>query len=102
MDSKPILALFNPVLETRLYTDANRIGLGGILFQVHDSKVKVVSYFSRHTTVTEQKYHSFELETLAIVAAIKRFCQYIWRRPFTIYTDCAADSSNKKKRSMLE
>jgi hypothetical protein len=69
--AKPILALFEPELETRLYIDASRIGLAGILVQVKDGKEFVVSYFSRHTTSADQNYHSFELETLAIVASVR-------------------------------
>ena len=46
------------------------IGLGGILIQVVDGKEKIVAYYSRQTFPTEQKLHSFELETLAILAAV--------------------------------
>jgi transposase InsO family protein len=88
--SKPILALYDQNLETRLYTDASAIGIAGILVQVRDNRENVVAYFSRHTTLNEHKYHSFELETLAIVSSVKRFRQYLLGRPFTIITDCAA------------
>jgi hypothetical protein len=98
--AKPILALFEPELETRLYTDASRIGLAGILIQVKDGKEFVVSYFSRHTTSAEQNYHSFELETLAIVVSVKRSRQFLWGRPFTIYTDCAAARSTFLKKDV--
>ncbi|CAH1372899.1 hypothetical protein MTP99_014326 [Tenebrio molitor] len=90
LTSEPVLRLFDPTLKTRLYTDASRIGLAGILVQVKNGKEFVVSYFSRHTTTAEQKYHSFELETLAIVASVKRFRQYLLGIPFMIFTDCAA------------
>jgi hypothetical protein len=80
----PVLRLFDPTLETRLYTDASRVGLAGILVQVKDGKEFVVSYFSRHTMTAEQKHHSFELETLASVASVKRFRQYLLGMPFMI------------------
>jgi hypothetical protein len=98
--AKPIPALFEPELETRLYTDASRIGLAGILAQVKDGKEFVVSYFSRHTTSAEQNYNSLELETLAIVASVKRFRQFLWGRSFTIYTDCAAVRSTFLKKDV--
>ncbi|EFA11803.1 Retrovirus-related Pol polyprotein from transposon 297-like Protein [Tribolium castaneum] len=86
----PILTLYDSRKDIILYTDASRWGLAGILVQLHEGKEKVVAYFSRQTAQAEQKYHSFELETLAIVAAVKRFRQYLLGRPFTIVTDCAA------------
>jgi hypothetical protein len=98
--AKPIPALFEPELETRLYTDASRIGLAGILAQVKDGKEFVVSYFSRHTTSAEQNYNSLELETLAIVASVKRFRQFLWGRSFTIYTDYAAVRSAFLKKDV--
>jgi hypothetical protein len=90
LTTKPVLTLFDPELKIRVYSDASRIGLGGILAQVDQNQEKVVAYFSRCTTNCEQKYHSFELETLAIVEAVKRFRQYLWGRSFEIVTDCAA------------
>jgi hypothetical protein len=90
LTTKPVLTLFDPKLKIRVYSDASRIGLGGILAQVDQNQEKVVAYFSRCTTNCEQKYHSFELETLAIVEAVKRFRQYLWGRSFEIVTDCAA------------
>jgi hypothetical protein len=74
--SKPILAIFNPQLEIKLYTDASPIGWAGILIQVENDKEVVVAYFSRHNSSVEQKYHSFELETLAIVVSVRRYRQY--------------------------
>lgn len=100
LTSKPVLALFASELETRLYTDASRMGLAGILIQVKDGKEFVVSYFSRHTTATEQNYHSFELETLAIVASVKRFRHYLLGIPFVIFTDCAAVRSTFLKTEL--
>lgn len=39
-------------------------------------------------TVVESKYHSFELECLAVVYAIKRSHVYLAGIPFKIITDC--------------
>jgi transposase InsO family protein len=49
-----------------------------------------VEYFSRSTRPNEKNFHSFELETLAIVEAVKKFRHYLLGREFTIITDCAA------------
>jgi len=42
-----------------------------------DNVFKPVFYFSKRTTSTEAGYHSFELECLAVVYAIKRFHVYL-------------------------
>jgi hypothetical protein len=85
-----VLTLFNPDLEIRLYTDTSCLGVAGILIQVNSKKENVISYFSKHTTANERKFHSFELKALAIVSSVRRFRQYLLGRSFTIVTDCAA------------
>ena len=49
-----------------------------------------VFYFSKRTTEVESRYHSFELETLAIIYALRRFRIYLQGIPFKIVTDCNA------------
>ena len=88
---QPVLAIYNPQAETELHTDASAEGIGAILLQKQsDGKLKPVLYFSMKTTPQESKYHSYELETLAIVRALQRMRVYLYGRPFKIYTDCAA------------
>jgi hypothetical protein len=53
-----------------------------------DGKLHPVFYFSKRSTETEAKYHSFELETLAIIYALRRFRIYLQGRHFKILTDC--------------
>lgn len=52
--------------------------------------MKVVAYATRQTTATEEKYHSFELEALAVVFAINRFKVYLSGIKFRVVTDCSA------------
>ncbi|KAL4091307.1 hypothetical protein QTP88_026010 [Uroleucon formosanum] len=40
--------------------------------QVEDGKMHPISYFSRRTSKDEAKYHSYELEALAIVSALRQ------------------------------
>lgn len=49
-----------------------------------------VAYFSQAINQTESRYHSFELEMLAMVRAIERFHVYLYGIEFTIVTDCNA------------
>lgn len=63
----PILHIFQPDLPTELHTDASKQGYGAVLLQQFDQSWHPVYYYSKHTTVHEQNYTSFELEILAII-----------------------------------
>lgn len=68
LTQRPVLAVYNRQANTELHTDASKEGIGGILLQEQtDGTLRPVCYFSRQTTDTERRYHSFELETLAVV-----------------------------------
>lgn len=87
--SRPVLAIYSPHAETELHCDASASGFGGILLQKQSDNVwKPISYWSQRTTVTEAKYHSYELECLAVVYALKRFHIYLAGQEFRIITDC--------------
>lgn len=101
--SRPILAIYDPALLTELHTDASQTGIGGILMQRSDEKspLRVVAYFSRQTTVEERHFHSFELETLAVVASLNRFRSYLVGIDFKIVTDCNAVRLTWTKRDLV-
>jgi transposase InsO family protein len=76
--------------------------VAGILLQKSDEGLfKPVSYFSRKTTPDEQRLHSFELETLAVVASLSRFRVYLLGVPFKILTDCNALRTTLTKRDLI-
>jgi hypothetical protein len=83
----PLLRIFNPNLEIELHTDASCVGIGAALLQKEDGVVRPVAYFSRRTTECEAKYHSYDLETLAVVDAVEHFRHYLYGVHFTVYTD---------------
>ena len=60
----------------------------------------VVFYFSQRTTAAEAKYHSFELECLAVIYAIKRFHIYLAGIKFKIITDCDCFRLTSSKRDI--
>lgn len=65
-------------------------GVAGIWVQKDERHERVVAYFSRQTTRNKRKFHTFELEAMAIVASVKRLIrQYLQGRNFTIM-ECAA------------
>lgn len=101
LTTEPVLAIFDPELPTELHTDASAVGLGAILLQEHAGKRKrVVGYFSRSTRGAETRYHSYELETLAVVRALQHFRHYLIGVNFKIVTDCnSLKLTEKKKRT---
>lgn len=95
------LAVFDPKKETILYTDASREGVAGILVQVHQHGERPVHYYSRQTTNEEKRYHSFELELLAIVASLQKFRLYLLGCKFKLVTDCNAVRYSLTKKEVL-
>ncbi|KAJ8917010.1 hypothetical protein NQ315_012927 [Exocentrus adspersus] len=50
-----IIPIYDPKLKTEVHTDASKWGIGGILLQEHDNKLKPVMYYSRQTSKEEQR-----------------------------------------------
>ncbi|KAI5608507.1 hypothetical protein C0J50_6646 [Silurus asotus] len=77
-----------PVLA---YPDASERGLGAILYQHQDGRLRVIAYGSRTLFPAEKGYrlHSGKLEFLALKWAVcEKFSDYLFYAPhFTIYTD---------------
>ncbi|CAK9833144.1 Transposon Tf2-8 polyprotein [Anthophora retusa] len=87
--NKPILSIYSPTAETELHCDASTSGFGAIVLQKQANGCrKPIAYYSQRTTPVEARYHSFELECLAVVNAIKRFRIYLSGIHFKIFTDC--------------
>lgn len=78
LTSEPILTIFNSKLPTEVHTDVSSIGYGAVLMQTHeDGKKHVVPYYSQMTKGAESRYHSYELETLAVKKALEHFRHYL-------------------------
>lgn len=102
LTERPLLALYDPKAETQLHTDACKSGVAGILLQADANGVfRPTSYFSRKTTPDERRLHSYELETLAVVASLNRFRVYLIGMPFKILTDCNALRYTLTKRDVI-
>ncbi|KAL3969298.1 transcription factor SOX7/8/10/18 (SOX group E/F) [Sarotherodon galilaeus] len=74
-----------------LHCDASQVGLGAVLYQRQQGKMRVIAYGSRTLSPAEKKYHlhSGKLEFLAMKWAIcERFRDYLYHAPsFVVYTD---------------
>ncbi|XP_028304146.1 uncharacterized protein K02A2.6-like [Gouania willdenowi] len=88
LHSAPLLVHFDPDKEVVLSCDASPYGVGAVLsHRVEDGDEKPIGYVSRTLTAAEKGYSQLEKEGLAVVFAVKRFHQYLYGRPFTIFTD---------------
>ena len=89
--SPPILAYPDFNSPFTLHTDASEEGLGAVLYQRQDGKLRVIGYGSRTLTPAEKNYwlHSGKLEFLALKWSIcEKFRDYLFYAPhFTVYTD---------------
>ncbi|XP_045500402.1 uncharacterized protein LOC123697879 isoform X2 [Colias croceus] len=99
---KKVLKIYDPNLETELHTDASAEGYGAVLLQrsLTDNKMHPVYYMSKKTSATEKKYHSYYLEILAIVEAVKKFRVYLLGIKFKIVTDCSALTMTLQKKDL--
>ena len=77
------MILPNSVDMFTLYTDASRIGIGGILMQ----NGKVVAYSSRQLKEHEKNYPTHDLELTGVVHALKVWRHYLYGVKFKVYTD---------------
>ena len=72
-----------------LHTDAPQEGLGAVLYEEQDDKLRVLGYASQTLTPSEKKYHMHvgKLEFLALKWAVtEKFRDYLfYATSFTVY-----------------
>lgn len=78
--NRPVLALFTYGRETEVHTDANVLGTARmILERQEDGKLHPVAYYSRQTSDSESRYHSYELKLLVMVETVTKYSGYLLR-----------------------
>lgn len=91
LTSAPVLAYADFQKPFILEVDASHGGLGAILSQEHEGKVRPVAFASRGLKPTErnmENYSSMKLELLAVKWAVtEKFREYLLGNQFTILTD---------------
>ena len=87
--STPILAYPNYQLPFTLHTDSSNDGLGAVLYQKQDGKMRVIAYASRSVSKAEANYPAHKLEFLALKWAVcEKFHEYLYgSKPFEVFTD---------------
>ena len=87
--STPILAYPNYQLPFTLHTDSSTDGLGAVLYQKQDGKMRVIAYASRSVSKAEANYPTHKLEFLALKWAVcEKFHEYLYgSKPFEVFTD---------------
>lgn len=98
---QPVLRMYAQGAETELHTDASSRGYGGCLMQrqADDGEFHPTFHISYKTTPAESKWHSYELEVLAIIKCLERLRVYVMGTKFTIVTDCEAFERTMKHKN---
>src|ERR1700730_1192689 len=85
------LAFFNSKLESKVYTDASDIGIGGTFTQINEKgEERPVRFLSRKLTDTEKRYDTVSKELLAVTYVLQKLRKYLFGNSFTLYTDSNA------------
>ena len=89
LTSSPVMAYPDFTKPFKLHCDASGIGLGAILYQEQEGKLKTIGYASRSLLPSEKNYHSNKLEFLCMKWAItEHFKNYLYySSEFEVITD---------------
>ena len=91
LTNPPVLAYPDYSQPFILHTDASKDGLGAVLYQVQDGKMRIIGYASRTLSPAERGYHlhSGKLEFLSLKWSVcDHFRDCLYYAPhFTVFTD---------------
>ena len=88
LTSAPILAYADYTQPFVLHVDASGSGLGGVLYQKQDGKLRVIAYASRGLNAAEKNYPAHKREFLALKwAIVDKFHDYLYMNKCEVYTD---------------
>lgn len=66
-------------------TDASKVAISAVLFQVRDNESFIRSLSSRKLTSTESRYSAYIGEMLAVKYALEKFRVYLFGRKFMLF-----------------
>jgi hypothetical protein len=71
-----------------LHTDASSYGIAAVLTQRDTyNRILHIGFMSRSLSASERLYNTSKRELLSVVFGLKKFHQFLYARPFTIFTD---------------
>jgi len=73
--------------QMMLDTDASLHSIGATLSQIQDGEERVIGYFSKRMSHTQENYCTTQRELLAVVEATRYFREYLLNTNFTVRTD---------------
>ncbi|KAK7109283.1 hypothetical protein V1264_013350 [Littorina saxatilis] len=83
----PILCMPDNTKEFVVRTDASDRGIGAVLMQEKDGRLRPISYQSLKLKGAESRYATVEKECLATVWGIDKFERFLYGKRFTLETD---------------
>ena len=83
----PMLKFLDYDREIRVRTDASKIGLGAVLFQVINGVEEPVAFLSKAFSATEQAWSTIEQELFAIVYACEKWAPMLLGHQFVVESD---------------
>ncbi|XP_049514382.1 uncharacterized protein K02A2.6-like [Dermacentor silvarum] len=88
LTSAEVLIYYDTKLPLLLCCDASPYGIGAVLaHRMPSGEEKPVAFASRRLTAAENNYSQLDKEALAVVFGVLKFHQFVWGRPFDIFTD---------------
>jgi hypothetical protein len=87
LTSAPVLVFPDERYPKVLQTDASQRGVGGLIGQVMDGKVRVIAFYNKTLSKAEQNYSTVEKELYAILVATRLYRPFLMDSHFEIYTD---------------
>ncbi|XP_058028035.1 uncharacterized protein LOC131192675 [Ahaetulla prasina] len=88
LTSDAVLVQYSDSVRLTLACDASSYGIGAVLSHLLPNGSEApIAYFSRTLSSAERNYSQLDKEALAIVAAVKRFHDYIYGCFFQLITD---------------
>jgi transposase InsO family protein len=84
----PVLQQPDPELPLFVATDASRLGLGAVLYQVDlQGKTRYIAFASTSLKGAQKNYGATKRELLGIIFGLRSFHNYLCGRRFTLFTD---------------
>ena len=97
-----VLARWERGRDTRVVTDASKVGIAAVLEQRHDRGWRPIAYWSRGMKDAETRYSTTDREWLAVVEAVSKCWRYFLEdHPFLLLSDHAA-LERKLHKSAIE